>query len=77
MRAHSVQRQRPSSTRLQQQHTISERASFAYLHLAQVCGHGIETALYLGLAFAISWQVAAGGAVAAERSQCGDLGLRV
>jgi ATP-binding cassette subfamily C protein len=45
--------------------TEAERASFAYHSLAQVCGHAIETVVYLGLALAISWQVTAGGAVAA------------
>ena len=45
--------------------TEAERASLAYHHLAQVCGHAIETAVYLGLALAISWQITLGAAVAA------------
>jgi ATP-binding cassette subfamily C protein len=44
--------------------TEAERASLAYHQLAQVCGHAIETTLYLGLALAISWKVTAGAAVA-------------
>jgi ATP-binding cassette subfamily C protein len=45
--------------------TEAERGSLAYHHLAQLCGHAIETVLYLGLALAISWQVTAGAVVAA------------
>lgn len=45
--------------------TEAERGSLAYHHLAQVCGHALETALYFGLALAVSWQIAVGGAVAA------------
>ena len=44
--------------------TEAERASLAYHQLAQVCGYGIQTVLYLGLAVAISWPVTAGAAVA-------------
>jgi ATP-binding cassette subfamily C protein len=45
--------------------TEAQRASTAYEHMAQVCGHLIECLLYLGLAFAISIPITIGAAVAA------------
>jgi len=45
--------------------TEAQRASTAYEHMAQVCGHLIECLVYLGLAFMISIPVTIGAAVAA------------
>jgi ATP-binding cassette subfamily C protein len=45
--------------------TEAQRASTAYEHMAQVCGHLIECIIYLGLAFTISIPITIGAAVAA------------
>jgi ATP-binding cassette subfamily C protein len=45
--------------------TEAQRASTAFEHMAQVCGHLIECLIYLGLAFTISVPVTIGAAVAA------------
>jgi len=45
--------------------TEAQRASTAYEHMAQVCGHLIECLVYLGLAFMISIPITIGAAVAA------------
>ncbi len=45
--------------------TEAQRASTAYEHMAQVCGHLIECLIYLGLAFTISIPITIGAAVAA------------
>jgi len=45
--------------------TESERASLSYQHLALVVGHLIESAIYMGLAIATSWQITAGAAATA------------
>ncbi len=45
--------------------TEAQRASTAYEHLAQVCGHLIECLIYLGLAFSISIPITIGAAIAA------------
>jgi ATP-binding cassette subfamily C protein len=46
--------------------TEAQRASTAFEHMAQVCGHLIECLVYLGLAFTISIPVTIGVAVAAS-----------
>ncbi len=46
--------------------TEAQRASTAFEHMAQVCGHLIECLIYLGLAFTISIPVTIGVAVAAS-----------
>ncbi len=45
--------------------TEAQRASTAFEHMAQVCGHLIECLIYLGLAFTISVPVTIGAAAAA------------
>jgi ATP-binding cassette subfamily C protein len=45
--------------------TEAQRASTAFEHMAQVCGHFIECLIYLGLAFTISVPITIGAAVAA------------
>jgi ATP-binding cassette subfamily C protein len=45
--------------------TEAQRASTAFEHMAQVCGHLIECLIYLGLAFMISIPITIGAAVAA------------
>lgn len=45
--------------------TEAQRASTSYEHMAQVCGHLIECAIYLGLAFMISIPITIGAAIAA------------
>jgi ATP-binding cassette subfamily C protein len=45
--------------------TEAQRASTAFEHMAQVCGHLIECLVYLGLAFMISIPITIGAAVAA------------
>jgi ATP-binding cassette subfamily C protein len=45
--------------------TEAQRASTAFEHMAQVCGHLIECLIYLGLAFTISIPITIGAAVAA------------
>ncbi len=45
--------------------TEAQRASTAYEHMAQVCGHLVECALYLGLAFSISIPITLGAAATA------------
>ncbi len=45
--------------------TEAQRASTAFEHMAQVCGHLIECLVYLGLAFTISIPITIGAAAAA------------
>jgi ATP-binding cassette subfamily C protein len=45
--------------------TEAQRASTAFEHMAQVCGHLIECLIYLGLAFTISIPITIGAAAAA------------
>jgi len=45
--------------------TEAQRASTAFEHMAQVCGHLIECLVYLGLAFTISIPITIGAALAA------------
>ena len=45
--------------------TEAQRASTAFEHMAQVCGHFIECLVYLGLAFMISIPITIGAAVVA------------
>ncbi len=45
--------------------TEAQRASTAFEHMAQVCGHLIECLIYLGLAFTISVPITIGAAAAA------------
>jgi ATP-binding cassette subfamily C protein len=45
--------------------TEAQRASIAYEHMAQVCGHLVECVVYLSLAFAISIPITLGAAATA------------
>jgi ATP-binding cassette subfamily C protein len=45
--------------------TEAQRASTAYEHMAQVCGHLVESIVYLGLAFTISIPITIGAAATA------------
>jgi ATP-binding cassette subfamily C protein len=56
--------------------TEADRSSQAYHHLVQVCGYAIEAVLYVGLAVAISWQIAV-GALATTLFSLGALGILV
>ncbi len=56
--------------------TEADRSSQTYHHLVQVCGYAIEAVLYVGLALAISWQVAV-GALATTLCSLGALGILV
>jgi len=51
--------------------TEAQRASTSYEHMAQVCGHVIECAIYLGLAFTVSIPITIGAAAAALISLSG------
>lgn len=49
----------PGGTAANSLATEAERGSLAFHHMAQVSGYGTEAAIYLTLAFAVSWKVSA------------------